>query len=275
MNEPPILVPLDGSPQAKAALPVAQALGKILGASLRIVHVSRGLAQPFSKLAERLSLDRGALHAWSIDARVGEPSAGILDAAREMQVRLVVMCTHTAAARPTALLGHTALDVLRAAPCPVVLVSPAQKLESWRPGRILLPYDGSPAANAAVRPAADLARQAGAELFVVQVGVAGVGGPAERGSLPMPRYVDQPQHEWSSWSDELLKRLACLCPGHQLQAHLHVLAGAPGREIVQLAADQSSDLIVLTWKGAWAGEHAKTLKAIIRDAPCPIMIVRA
>ena len=39
MSEPVILVPLDGSKQALAALPVAKVLGEIEGAALHIMHV--------------------------------------------------------------------------------------------------------------------------------------------------------------------------------------------------------------------------------------------
>ena len=99
--------------------------------------------------------------------------------------------------------------------------------------------------------------------------------PVEPGSFPVPRYVDQAQHEWSSWTDEVLARLARLCPDGPLKARLQVLGGDPGREILRVAADQAVDLIVVAWKGAWSDERAHTLKAIVRDAPCPVMVVRA
>ena len=275
MGEPSIVVPLDSSFHARAALPVARALGEVMGASLRVVHVSGGMLSPLSELVERLGLVDAALHGWSVDARVGEPSAAIIDAARVVEARLIVLCTHAAAARPTAILGRTALGVLHAAPCPVVLVSPAPRLAPWLPNRILLPHDGSPTANAAVGPAAELACKAGAELLVVQVGTAGIGTPAERGSLSIPLYVDQPQHEWPNWSGELLKRLACLCPDVQLRARLYVRGGEPGPAITRVATEESADLTVLAWKGEWASEHAETLKSVVREAPCPTMIVRA
>lgn len=273
MNEPLILVPLDGSLHARAALPVAKALGEILGASLRVIHVS-ARTPTLLELAEQLGLERAGLRNWSIDARSGEPTAVIIDAAHALGVRLIVMCTHAAAARPAAILGRTALGVLHAAPCPVVLVSPAQKPDSWRPHRILLAHDGSPAANAAVGTAAGLAREAGVGLLVVQVGTAGAQPPAESGSLIMPLYVDQPQHEWPTWTDELLGRLSSLCPNGGLRASLYVRGGEPNVEITQVAREESADLIVLAWKGEWAGERAKTLKAVIREAPCPVMVVR-
>lgn len=275
MSEPLILVPLDGSAHALAALPVAEALGDALGASLRIIQVTRGAPPPLETLAQSLGLEGAAHHAWSLDARTGDPADGILETACEVGARMIVMCTHTASARPTAMLGHTALHVLRRAPCPVVLVSPVQDLKGWRPRRILLPHDGGPAADIAVGPAAEIARAAGAELSIVEVGAPGVGSPDEPGSLPMPRYVDQAQHEWSSWTDEVLARLTRLCPDGPLKARLQVLGGDPGREILRVAADQSVDLIVVAWKGAWSAERARTLKAIVRDAPCPVMVVRA
>lgn len=275
MTEPVILVPLDGSAHALAALPVADALGEALGASLRILQVTSGAPPPPGTLARNLGLDGVAHRAWSLEARTGDPARGILESACEAGARLIVLCTHTASVRPTATLGHTALDVLRRAPCPVVLVSPAQDLEGWRPRRILLPHDGGLAADTAVGPSAEIARATEAEVTIVEVGAPGAGSPIEPGSLPVPRYVDQAQHEWSSWTDEVLARLARLWRDGPLKARLQVLGGDPGREILMVAADQSVDLIVVAWKGAWGDERARTLKAIVRDAPCPVMVVRA
>jgi nucleotide-binding universal stress UspA family protein len=160
MSKPLILIPLDGTLRACAALSVAEALGKVMGATLRVIHVSSEKPPPLSELAGQLGLESAGLHGWSIDARVGEPSAAIISAAQALGARLIIMCTHTAAARPTTVLGHTALEVMRAMPCPVVLVPPAQRFESWRLNRILLPHDGSPSANAAVARAQNRYRTA-------------------------------------------------------------------------------------------------------------------
>ena len=35
-----------------------------------------------------------------------------------------------------------------------------------------------------------------------------------------------------------------------------------------------SDLIVLAWRGIWEAPRAGTLKDILRQAHCPIMVVR-
>ena len=275
MTQPLILVPLDGSAHALAALPVAEALGEALGASLRFLRVTSEAQPPPTALARSLGLEGGAHHGRSFEARTGDPSEGILETAIETEARLIVMCTHTASIRPVAMLGQTALAVLRRAPCPVVLVSPAQDLQGWRPRRILLPHDGGRAADIAIAPAAWIARAAGAELSIVEVSAPGAASPDEPGAFATPRYVDQAQHEWSSWTEEVLARFALLCPDGALKARLQVLGGDPGREIVKVAADQSIDLIVVAWQGAWSAERARTLKAIVRAAPCPVMVVRA
>ena len=90
----------------------------------------------------------------------------------------------------------------------------------------------------------------------------------------MPFYLDQPQHEWPVWASEFLERLACICSLDGLRVRLLVGRGSPAAEIVRVATEQSTDLIVLAWRGRWAGKRAATLKAVVRQAPCPTVVVR-
>jgi hypothetical protein len=46
-------------------------------------------------------------------------------------------------------------------------------------------------------------------------------------------------------------------------------------EILRLSKKQSTDLIVLAWRGIWEAPRAVTMKDILREAHCPIMVVRA
>ena len=272
MTGPVILLPLDGSEHALAALPVATVLSELDQVALRIVHVSAGDPEPPAGLVERLGLSTAALGSFSVEAREGEPAVVILRAAKEINARLIVMCTHTAAVRPTDIVGSTALAVLRESSCPVVLVNPRHDLGGWRLNRVVFPHDGSPAAAGAVRCAAEVARRAGAELLVLQVAVGGMPVPQERGSLTSPLYLDQAQHEWPAWASEFIERLACVCPLAGLRVRLLLGHGEPAPEILRVAREQSADLIVLAWKGNWAPEHAATLKAVVREAPCPTMV---
>lgn len=273
MDAPTLLVPLDVDGPSCAALPVAKALAEITGAHVHVLHVSRDPTLPLASLAARLGLAGAALPGWSIEASAGDPGTAIVEVARARQAALVVLCRHTAATTPQGILGRTALQVLREAPCPVVLVPPGGDLQGWRPKRVLLPFDGSPAANAAVVPAAALALQADVDLVVVDVGAPAAMAPSERGSLGMPRYLDQPQHEWPQWARELLGRLASQCPDAP-RLRLHVRCGDPAAEILRAAGDPDA-LVVLAWKGDWSRTRAATLKAVLRGATCPVMVVHA
>ena len=272
MSQANILVPLDGSEQALAALPVAKVLGEIERAVLRIVHVGEH-KPPDAELLGRLRLAAPTLDAPMVEVRTGEPAAEILLAAGEMEPRLIVMCTHTAA-KPGKMLGSTATNVLRRAPCPVVLVAPGRGSIAWHLHHVLVPHDGTPTTSAALRPAAELAERAGAELLVVHVTDLSA-APAEAGSLTTPRYVDQPQHEWPAWTSEFVKRLACICPLGHLHVRIVLAHGNPAAEIVRLAKKQPTDLMVLAWRGKWEFPRAATLKAVLHEAHCPIMVLRA
>jgi nucleotide-binding universal stress UspA family protein len=268
-----ILVPLDGFAAALPALSVARVFSELEGAPMRILHVAEQ-AIPAPELARRLGLETGAFRGASLDSRTGEPAAAILAVARDLHARLIVLSTHTSPASPADAVGATALAVLREASYPLVLVNPARPLDGWRLRKVLLPHEGTPATSDAVRHCVELTRRAGAELLVLLVAAPGAAVPQERGSLTSPFYLDQPQHEWPAWVGEFIERLACICPLAGLRARLLLGRGSPSSEILRVACEESVDLIVLAWKGNWAPEHAETLKAILRGAACPTMVVR-
>lgn len=274
MTRPVVLLPLDGSKTALAALPVAKAFSALEGAPLRVLHASDGPAPPLAELASRLGLDSATLRTCSVEVRPGAPADAILAAARETPVRLVVMCTHSWPVPGQNVLGATALTVLTGAPCPVVLVNPEHGPDRWALRTVLLPYEGAPVDSGAVRLGAELARRTDAELVVLQVAAAGVAAPQQQGSFLPPAYLDQPQHEWPSWAEEFMERLACECPLAGLRVRILIGRGAPGAEISRVARERAADLIVLAWKGRWGPSRAETLKTILREAPCPVMAVR-
>jgi nucleotide-binding universal stress UspA family protein len=171
------------------------------------------------------------------------------------------------------MLGRTATKVLHDARCPVVLVPPERGAAPWRLHHVLVPHDGTPSTSAALQPAAALAERGRAELLVVHVTNIKT-APAEAGSLSTPRYVDQPQHEWPAWTSEFLNRLACICPLGQLRVRMFLAHGDTAAEIMRLSEKQSTDLIVLAWRGILEPPRAATMKDILREAHCPIMVVR-
>lgn len=271
MSEPMTLVPLDGSKQALAALPVAKALGEIERAALHILHVGEHELAG-DELRSRLGREASVLDGFTIDARVGTPAVEILQVAGEIKPRMIVMCKHSGAEQGK-MLGRTAMKVLHDAQCPVVLVPPERGTPPWHLHHVLVPHDGTPSTSAALQPAAELAERGRAELLVVHVTDVRV-APAEPGSLTTPRYVDQPQHEWPAWTSEFLNRLACICPLGHLHVRIVLAHGDTAAEILRLCKRQSTDLIVLAWRGIWEAPRAATMKDILREAHCPIMVVR-
>jgi len=271
---PVIIVPLDGSAHATAAVPVAKALADLDGATLYFVHVAEPIT-PTRELLGMVGLTSEQLHGSVMEQAAGAPAASIVRLARESQGALIVMCSHTALARPRGDIGTVAEEVLREAPGPVVLVPPRRGPLPWTLRRIVVPHDGTPTTVAAMEPAADLARRSGAALEILHIAAPAATRSNAPGTLTVPRYVDQPQHEWPQWAREFLGRAQGL--RHHppsVRPRLFMRVGEPGVEIVRFASERESDLIVLAWRGDLEPGRATTLKDVVRDAPCPVIVYR-
>jgi nucleotide-binding universal stress UspA family protein len=268
-----VVVPVDSTESALAAVPIAKRFGELQGGTLHFVHVApeRALA---AEVLERIGLPLPELRGSILDACVGEPAAEILETARALDAALIVMSTHTSVSAEDRILGRTALAVLQGARCPVVLVPPGCGVEPWALRRVLLPHDGTPTTSAALPPALRLAAAAEAELEVLHVAVEGAPASAEHGSLVAPRYMDQAQYEWTAWTGEFLERVGCASPLGSLKVKMLVANGAPGDEVLRVARDHADDLIVLAWRGAWESGRAAIFKAVMRRTGCPVMVMR-
>ena len=144
------------------------------------------------------------------------------------------------------------------------------------PTKILLATDGSEEAELAAQRAVDLAERTGSELHVVHVGsipnflMGGDGTPGyDR------RLYEQIEQE----SRELLRRLSWrvkVAGGTVAGSHLEM--GAVDLEIVGLARKLGADLIVMGSRGHRGIRRAiegSISDAVIRHAPCPVLVVRS
>jgi nucleotide-binding universal stress UspA family protein len=267
-----VLVPLDGSVYATAAIPVARGLAKLLHATVAALHVSDD-ALASTALVERMKLSHEDVHGLVVAGRPGAAAAVIVQEAAERHAAMIVMCPQIRTDIRSRALGSVAAAVLRAAPCPVVLVPSARGRKRWALRRLLVPHDGTPASAATIRPATDFASMATAELVVLHVATPGAERFAEPGTLAFPRYVDQPQHEWPAWTQEFLKRLRAVGGARNaIDIRLAVAQGEAGAAIVDFA--RQSDLIVLGWRGALEPDRARTMRRVIRDTTCPVIVLR-
>ncbi len=269
-----VLVPLDGSEAAKAALPVARVIAQFESATLHILYIGQRLRGPQETL-EQLGLTREEIRGAVLDHLAGEPGQAIRAVAERLPFPLTVMSTHAGTHRERASLGSIARSVLATNPGRILLVRPERGNEPWRVRRVLLAHDGSPSAGCAIAPTTYLAHRAGAEVTAVHVASRKSAKPSEPGSLPAPRYLDQPQHEWPAWANEFLDRMLAL--GHTpslVNFKLLVTGGQPGSEIAQTARDHGADLVVLPWHGRWESQRVNAVKVIVRNCGCPVLLIQ-
>jgi nucleotide-binding universal stress UspA family protein len=270
----PVLIVLDGTSRALAAVPIGLELSTVLDVTPHIVYVGERELAP-TELAGGIGLDRDQLDRFSVEQVVGDAASGILALAADYDATAIVA--------PTLLGSEVELEdepsplvaqIASRASCPLVLVACARGLAPWRVEEILVPYDGTPSTAVALAPAAKLADRASSHLFVLYVADSHTAPPAERGAITVPHYVDQPQHEWPAWAGEFLDRFTCMCDFDTSRLRLFVAHGHPGGEIVRFAREHGIDLIVVAWKGLHEPYRGTTAKEILKDAPCPVLVLR-
>jgi len=170
-----LLVPLDGSALAEAALPAAAALGQRLGARLTLLHVlERGA--PERVHGDRHLRQQGEAEAYlaEVGARLGGPAAAhvhpnpegdvaasIADHAAELGVDLILLCAHGSGGARGWLTGAMAQQVIRRAAPPVLLLRPPTAANEgdppFAPAAVLIALDGTPEGEAALPAALALA----------------------------------------------------------------------------------------------------------------------
>lgn len=159
-----LVVPLDGSPCAQHALSYALRVAKAEGAELAICsavdafailgrNVERPLDEPpvaaAAARAQRLVDDAAAQAAAagvraSVHVAVGEPAASLVAYASQHGADTIVMGTHGQSGFRRLAMGSVAAEVLRSAPCPVVVVREKAPLEAAHAPPSASDRDGQP-----------------------------------------------------------------------------------------------------------------------------------
>ena len=178
-----IMVPLDGSEQAERALPIAARIARASKGSLLLVHIVTDTIEyglypdknAISQQKERLTVDYDAATYYltgvtykedlaGLDMKVevlsGESAEKILSLVESQPIDLVIMCRHGVTDAQHWTLGRTVQKVARHCPVPVLLASTSDvasmQLKEQRPICALVGLDGSPMAEEALVPAAEL-----------------------------------------------------------------------------------------------------------------------
>lgn len=155
-----ILVPLDGSPLAEAALPKAVELAEASGAHLLLLRAAQAYTLPGGDPTEAQLkvVDEAEEYLAQVKARLtasgvkevetsvwyGPPACAIVEAARIHHADLIVMTTHGRSGLGRLILGSVAESVLRGTTTPILLLrAPEAPVETPA---------GEVAASKAVRP---------------------------------------------------------------------------------------------------------------------------
>jgi nucleotide-binding universal stress UspA family protein len=141
--------------------------------------------------------------------------------------------------------------------------------------RIVCPTDFSPAARMAVAEATQLGLHFQAELVVVHVLPVLPAVPSDPNfTFEVPEY----EHALHADAERRLGALAAELGGQGLTVRTAVGHGDAGTEIVRIAADEASDLIVIATHGTTGWRHAmfgSVAEKVVRLAYRPVLTIPA
>jgi nucleotide-binding universal stress UspA family protein len=296
-----ILMPLDGSPFAEQAVPLASRIAQRSGSKLRLAFVHKTPAAPVDSAAAKLftsietvtrkaeraylrgiqaKLREGGIRLSSAVTLTGDPGPALAQYAREMEIDLVVMATHGRGGIRRAWLGSVADHLIRHLEVPVLLVRPAEGAAPQGrlgAGRILVPLDGSPLAEEALNAGAALARIWGTELTVLQVvpPVLLSSDPA----LPVPTAYDEELTEMCrTQAQDYLNDVVEGIHAQGLRATgVAVVGWSAVDSILEVARPEQIALIVLATHGR-GGLRRLALGSVadklVRGADVPVLVYR-
>jgi nucleotide-binding universal stress UspA family protein len=292
-----ILCPIDFSDTARHALGHAAAVARWYDARVVGLHVIPPPIVPppsvlLSAAPETFALseaDRGMvrlrLNDWltnvagaevKTEAMVDDGSAAavILDQAERLHADLIVMGTHGLGGFERFVLGSVTERVLRKASSPVLTVPPVAETSAQLPyKRLLCPIDFSEPSLAGLRFAISLASEADARLTLLHVIDFDADGERLVDRFDVPEF----RRVVGEHSRERLEELVTADLRDRCAPCTQVTCGKPYREILRVAAEEHSDLIVIGVHGRnpiVLALFGSTTNHVVRRAPCPVLTLR-
>ncbi len=169
-----ILVPIDGSSFSHQILPLVSAIAQKTGAQLALYQAVEKADQHAEAEADlqRIASAHGAQAVCAVVQ--GDVSKAILQESARVPGTLVAITSHGRSGVMRAVLGSTALDVLRTGGHPILVYRPQEQQADVAAAaapieRIVIPLDGSELSESILPQAIELARWLGARLVVTSV----------------------------------------------------------------------------------------------------------
>ncbi len=291
-----ILVPLDGSRMAEAALPAAVFLSKKFNSEVTLFHVIEKNApaeihgQHHLKDADEATayLRDTARNAFPEDihvdyhvhtAEAANVAESIVSHAGELHHDVIVMCSHGRGQALHLFLGSIAQRVISKGTLPVLITHPGNDgLPVFSCRSLLLPLDGDSEHEQGLPASVELTHACGAilHLAVVIPSFVDLSGESAVTSrfLPgtMSRILEMSVKDAGEYLDAHLKKLK----DSGIEARAHVLRGDPASIIDETAMALQADLIVLATHGKsgmeafWEGSVANKVSSRSR---VPILLI--
>lgn len=264
------LVPLDGSRLAESVLPMVQLMASRFHAQVTLLHIVEehppavihgephltGVVQAQAYLEEVATRLRSA--GILVDIHVHQEkedrvARSIVQHSQEMNVDLVIMCTHGHGGLRELLFGSKAQQALQQGTQSILLLFPREDGSACSTNiqHILVPLDGTAAHEPALPIAIRLARTLGAELHLVLVipTLSTLSGDRAASGLLLPTtmraLLDLSQQDAADYLEQAVAR----CRAEGVVAHAELLRGDIVPVLLGQAERLNVDLIVLASHG--------------------------
>ena len=284
-----ILLPLDGSELAEAAIPYTLELCRHFGSQVTLLHIIEKDASPevhgqrhltsepeaceyLGEIQEKYFGNCGKLERHVHTEEVSQVAQSIVQHSDEFSPDLIILCAHGQGGLRDIVAGTIAQQVIANGDVPVLLIHPEEPFTGL--GNILIAMDGDPEHDLALDVAVELARKLNADLRLVRIvpTYATLSGEQAALGTMLPAttqtYLDVVEDEAV---DYLQDHLDNIC-GQGINCEAEVQRGDPAQEVVKSAITSNANLIILGTHGKsglsafWSGSVAPKIIAKTKTA---------
>lgn len=281
-----IVIAVDGSPASAGLIGWTEALAPH-DATIYLLRVLEIGSTSRERTAAHMEVEKlGASgqtphpgHRRRVLIREGEPPLTILDVASETGSQLIAMASAGQGALRRLAFGSVADSVSRSSPVPVLIVRNdiAANGDPSGPERVVVPLDGSEAANMALSVAVQLASQLDVSLTLLTVVDPSLSASAATNyaSAFSQDLYEELAAAARTDADRMLQAVVKSLPAQGIPVITVVADGSAGQAIVAQA--ERSDLVVMTSHGRGGLQRlmiGSTAEHVLRHGKSPVLLIR-
>jgi nucleotide-binding universal stress UspA family protein len=290
-----ILVPLDGSELAEAALPYATELAGRLVSNVTLLYVGESAKDPQLNIRESYMdkmlgaarrgveryLEKPKTQAVQVKSEIlfGNPAEMIVDYAEKTDAGLIVMSTHGRSGIGRWTLGSVADKVVRATKRPVELIRAKGADPDLRQKRILIkalvPLDGSKEGESAIPYVREIAAKLKTDIILFQVLSLGYNVASASAGIIYPEHQIESEKVVAG---NYLETVGAGLKREGLNVESVVCIGNPAEEIIKFADKMQVDLVAMSTHGRsgigrWV--FGSVAEKVLYEGHTPLLLVRA